>query len=236
MEVLRGAWLARRFTGLGAAVPLNCLQQKSRPPKLTEETSRRCLRTALERRTGPDRVQVLITLLSAAPFLRDPDCFGKKEKDFGRSEAWHTAVLLLKGMLNKEYSAAERAAAGVGGEQCPHTLAQAIVLLEHRRELEAASAPGPAQPAAAAGAAQSPPPPPQVPPQPVAAAAAAFAARRQALRDALEEERDTAARLARCREKVRKEQQALQNTAMQAAAGAPGLAPQALGASRRAVR
>jgi len=70
----------------------------------------------------------------------------------------------------------------------------------------------------------------------VAAAAAAFAARRQALRDALEEERDTAARLARCREKVRKEQQALQNTAMQAAAGAPGLAPQALGASRRAVR
>ena len=43
-------------------------------------------------------------------------------------------------------------------------------------------------------------------------------------------------RLARCRAKVLRERQVLQSTSIQAAAAAPGLEPQALGASRRATR
>ena len=49
--------------------------------------------------------------------------------------AYLNALCALKFVLEKEYTSGERDAAAVGGQQKPHTIAQAIVQLEHCRDV-----------------------------------------------------------------------------------------------------
>ena len=199
-EMLRGAWRVRRLTGLGFDEALGDLKAKAKQPKLTPEVKKRCLSRALQRSTGADRVSVLAKLLAAEPFLANSDCFGAKEADGGHPVEWHNAKTLLKGVMDKEYTAVEREEAGVGGQCTPHTIAEAILLLEHRRELAVAAG----APPAAVQAAAPPAAPPAPQPSPAASAAAALASRAQLLREALEEEQDTTTALANCRRRIRK--------------------------------
>lgn len=137
----------------------------------------------------------------------------------------------MKFVLEKEYTDAERDAAGVGGQQKPHTIAQAIVQLEHCRDVahargEASAAPtaagvvdapatSAAAPAAAAPAVASPPAPT------LATAAAAGAAVLQArLAAAIREEQTHAAAAASRRREVTTLRDELQHFAMQAATDA----------------
>lgn len=225
-EMLRGAWRVRRLTGLGFDEALGDLKAKAKQPKLSPEVKKRCLSRALQRSTGADRVSVLAKLLAAEPFLANSDCFGAKEADGGHPVEWHNAKTLLKGVMDKEYTAVEREEAGVGGQCTPHTIAEAILLLEHRRELAVAAG----APPAAVQAAAPPAAPPAPQPSPAASAVAALASRAQLLREALEEEQDTTTALANCRRRIRKLQEAVQTQGAQASAAADGV--RQLGQSR----
>ena len=77
--------------------------------------------------------------------------------------AYLNALCALKFILEKEYTFAERDAAAVGGQQKPHTIAQAIVQLEQCRDVADARA----EVAAAAAASAVPLAPPSVLPSAV---------------------------------------------------------------------
>jgi hypothetical protein len=223
-EVLRGAWRVRRLTALGEEEALSVLRKLAKQPKLTLEVKTRCLIRALQRSNGPERVSILAQLLTAEPFLANSDCFGAREADGGFPVEWHDAKALLKRVMDKEYSAVEREAAGVGGQSTPHTIADANLLLEHRRELAVAAG------APAAAVAVAAPPAPSPAPQPAATATATLISHAQLLRDALEEESDMTGALANCRRRIRQLQAAVQADGAQAGAAADGV--RQLGQSR----
>jgi hypothetical protein len=153
--------------------------------------------------------------------LADSKCFGDAVSAPGTvhvdTPAYLNALCALKFVLEKEYTYAERDAAGVGGQQKPHTIAQAIVQLEHCRDVadeRAAAAataaaaavlqpPPPASPAAAA-----PPPPPAAPaaappaPTPTSTAAVAASVLQARLAAAVREEHIAAAKAAAARLEV----------------------------------
>ena len=143
------------------------------------------------------------------------------------------ALCALKFIMEKEYTAAERDAAAVGGQQKPHTIAQAIVQLEHCRDLAHES--DRAAVAGAAGAGGAPcaarvvrvspadTAPPRAAPAPAtatAAAAAAAAALQARIAAAIEEEHIAAAKAAAKRTELVALHRELQLNAAQAASAA----------------
>ena len=165
------------------------------------------------------------------------------------TQAYVNALYALKFILEKEYTAAERDAATVGGQQKPHTIAQAIVQLEHCRDVAHAGSQAAAAGAAGAGdVPRSPPrappasllnaapPRPAPPPAPAASAAAVAAALQARIAAAIREEHVAAAKAAAARKELVALHRELHLNAAQAASAAarplPRRAHGALPASR----
>ena len=204
---LAALWHVRTVSGLADAHPLAAGSWSARWVKLPETTTRALLTRALQRRAGLDRQAALVALLGSDPLLADSKCFGQPAGERGETRvdtpAYLNALCALKFIIEKEYTSAERDAAAVGGQQKPHTIAQAIVQLEQCRDAaqqRSGSAGGGAAPliavpevpprarAAAPQRAADPPPP-----APANAAAAAAAVLQKRIAAAQREEQVAAA-------------------------------------------
>jgi len=132
-------WHVRTVCGLGAARALSAGSWSARWVKLTDAKTRLLLTRALQRRAGSDRQAALVALSNSEPLLADSKCFGAPLQERGEARvdtpAYLNALCALKFVLEKEYTSGERDAAAVGGQQKPHTIAQAIVQLEHCRDV-----------------------------------------------------------------------------------------------------
>ena len=137
-------WNVRTVCGLGAASALSAGSWSARWVRLDDAAKRSLLARALGRRAGPDRQAALLALSLSEPYLADSKCFGTPMVQHGEARvdtpAYLNALCALKFILEKEYTTAERDAAAVGGQQKPHTIAQAIVQLEHCRDVADARA------------------------------------------------------------------------------------------------
>lgn len=230
---LAALWHVRSLSGLGSAQPLAAGSWSKRWVRLSDVKTRELLTRALRRRAGRDRQEALVALLGSEPLLADSKCFGPpvvRDNKLVEPQEYLNALYALKFILEKEYTAAERDAAAVGGQQKPHTIAQAIVQLEHCRdvahagsEAAAASAGAPRVAAARVSPAlqlNAAPPRPAPPPAPASAAAAAAAALQARIAAAVQEEHIAAARAAAARKELVALHRELQLNAVQAASGA----------------
>ncbi len=168
-------WHVRTVCGLDTARALSAGSWSARWVRLDDAKKRELLARALQRRAGPDRQAALVALSLSEPYLADCKCFGTPVLQHGEARvdtpAYLNALCALKFILEKEYTTAERDVAAVGGQQKPHTIAQAIVQLEHCRDVADARADA----AAAAAAVPAPllPAPLAADPLPAPAAIAA---------------------------------------------------------------
>jgi hypothetical protein len=142
------AWRVRTVSGMGDARALSSRSWSARWVKLPPAKTRELLMRALQRHNGPDRLAALIALSNSDPLLADSKCFGvPAAMEPGEvcvdTPAYLSALCALKFILEKEYTAAERDAATVGGQEKPHTNSSSTAAT---RQMHVAMAPLPPLP------------------------------------------------------------------------------------------
>lgn len=154
-DLMRHSWLVRDYTGNGELVPLTAGAFSTSWLAIDMHEGVELIKAALLRHghgcraaPGVSRVELLPKLYGAGGIITDSARFGDKQ-----SAEYTGAVFVLKHLMTHGYTDAERKAAAVGAQQTPHTLAAAIVQLEHRRKIAATAASAAATAAATAAAA-----------------------------------------------------------------------------------